>query len=89
MPGQAPGLGPGAAARVAEFEKLAGNVLNERELKAWTWIGILGFTTEEAAYGLACTQGAVRNLLRRSRAKLMERLGGTAATAFGMARGRD
>jgi RNA polymerase sigma factor (sigma-70 family) len=89
VPGQPRDLGPGAQARVADFERLAAETLNERELKAWTWIAILGFTTEEVAFGLATTPGAVRNLLRRSRLKLADRLGGQGATSFDQARKRD
>ncbi len=89
MPGQNQELGPAASARVAEFEAIAGEVLGERERLAWTWVAILGLTTEEAAFGLGTTSGAVRNLLRRSRVKLADKLGGSGVTSFGQARGKD
>ena len=65
-------LSPSGEVRLGEFEAKARQVLNERELKAWTWCVLEGYTTTEAAMGLACTSAAVRSLLLRSRSKLQE-----------------
>jgi RNA polymerase sigma factor (sigma-70 family) len=82
LPGATRTQGPASSARVLEFENLTREVLNEREQKAWTWTAVLGFTTEEAAYGLSTTPAAVRSLLRRSRQRLMDVLKSSGATLF-------
>ena len=77
FPGAAIPESPTGEARFSEFERVAGQVLNERELKAWKWVALLGYTSEETAMGLSTTPAAVRSLLVRSRAKLQKALGPT------------
>jgi DNA-directed RNA polymerase specialized sigma24 family protein len=71
-PGQMTLLSPTAEARLGEFEALAGKVLTDREMKAWRWVVLEGYTSGEAAMGLDTTAAAVRSLLVRSRSKLQE-----------------
>jgi len=74
MPGATPQQTPSQVAQLHEFERVARTVLTERELKVWTWTFLLGYTSEETAFGLSTTSSAVRGVLLRSKSKMEDAL---------------
>ena len=74
FPGESVRPSPSDCAQTNEFLDFASQVLQPRELQAWVWVVFCGYTSEEAALGMATSGAAVRSLLVRSRRRLQEAL---------------